>query len=339
MECTPTELTQHILTVLRAGLVPFVKGSPAIGKSYIIRSVAKERNLKLIDVRLSQCDPTDLLGLPFLDKETGKSFYAPPIMFPLESDPMPEGYKGVMVFFDEMNAASPSVQVAAYKIILDRAIGLNKIHDKCVFVCAGNLETDRAIVNRLSTAMQSRLITFTLKVSKTDFLNFAYTNNFDHRVISYIEFRPEMLHKFDPKSSDDTFPAPRTWHFLSRIISNIPVLEKEHLPLLTGTVGEGAGFEFLEYSKIYKKLPTIKQILTDPDKVEISTEPSFRYAISGILSANMNAQNLDKTLVVMGKLPVEFQIITLRGAVKRNKKLISEPAIEELISVYAKELF
>lgn len=45
---------------LKANLVPFVKGSPGIGKSDIARKVADHFNLKLIDFRLAQCDPTDL---------------------------------------------------------------------------------------------------------------------------------------------------------------------------------------------------------------------------------------------------------------------------------------
>lgn len=41
-------------------LVPFMKGSPGIGKSDIYKQIAKRFKLKLIDIRLSQCDPTDL---------------------------------------------------------------------------------------------------------------------------------------------------------------------------------------------------------------------------------------------------------------------------------------
>jgi len=51
---------QHIIDCIRVGLVPMIHGSPGTGKSAIIREVAEEFNLKLIDFRLSQCDPTDL---------------------------------------------------------------------------------------------------------------------------------------------------------------------------------------------------------------------------------------------------------------------------------------
>lgn len=54
------EARSLIELAIRAGLVPMLHGSPAIGKSSIIKAIAKAFRLKLIDLRLSQCDPTDL---------------------------------------------------------------------------------------------------------------------------------------------------------------------------------------------------------------------------------------------------------------------------------------
>ena len=45
---------------LKAKLVPMMTGSPALGKSSLIAQIAAKFNLKLIDLRLAQCDPTDL---------------------------------------------------------------------------------------------------------------------------------------------------------------------------------------------------------------------------------------------------------------------------------------
>lgn len=49
-----------IVQCIKVGLVPIVKGSPAVGKSSIVHQIAKEFDLKVIDLRLAQCDPTDL---------------------------------------------------------------------------------------------------------------------------------------------------------------------------------------------------------------------------------------------------------------------------------------
>jgi Protein of unknown function (DUF815). len=59
-------LVKSVEVAVKSGVVPFIQGSPGIGKSDIVKQVANKYKLKLIDIRLSQCDPTDLCGLPNL---------------------------------------------------------------------------------------------------------------------------------------------------------------------------------------------------------------------------------------------------------------------------------
>ena len=88
-----------------------LQGSPGTGKSSIIHQVAKDFRLFVIDLRLAQCDPTDLGGFPHI---VGKrASYLPMDTFPIEGDAIPEGYDGWLLFLDEMNSASLAVQSAA----------------------------------------------------------------------------------------------------------------------------------------------------------------------------------------------------------------------------------
>lgn len=60
LKISPKQAIGFVTSCLAAKLVPYLAGSPAIGKSAIARFVAEQFNLVLIDMRLSQCDPTDL---------------------------------------------------------------------------------------------------------------------------------------------------------------------------------------------------------------------------------------------------------------------------------------
>jgi len=319
MQININEAKDFIQKVLQAGLVPNLMGSPGLGKSDVIRQVADDNNLAVIDVRLSQSDPTDMNGFPSLNEDRTRSHYAPPDTFPIEGDPLPEGKDGWLLFFDEMNAAPLSVQAAAYKIVLDRQVGNHNLHEKVAMVCAGNLTTDKAIVSRLSTAMQSRLIHFNLQISNKAWIDWAGANDIDHRIIGYINFRPGNLHKFDPNHNDNTFPCPRTWAFLSRIIKDMPVLTVKDLPIMAGTIGEGPAIEFRGFTEIYESLPTIQQMITSPETVNISKEPSIQYAISSLIGAKATETTIEPLLKVIERLPVEFQVITVQGIFKKDK--------------------
>ena len=154
VEISASEMTNALDSVLLSKLTPMLVGSPGIGKSDIVKLTAKKHNLKLIDLRLAQSDPTDLNGFPTLQNDGTRMDYAPPTTFPLENlDQIPNGYEGWLLFLDEINAAPPAIQAAAYKLVLDRQIGSHNLHKRVAIVCAGNKATDKAIVNRLSLSL------------------------------------------------------------------------------------------------------------------------------------------------------------------------------------------
>ena len=111
MEIKLSRAAELITLALKANLVPMVHGSPAIGKSSIVKWIAKKFNLKLIDLRLSQCDPTDLLGFPYIFGN--RAGYRPMETFPIMGDEIPKGYNGWLLFLDELTSASTAVQAAA----------------------------------------------------------------------------------------------------------------------------------------------------------------------------------------------------------------------------------
>ena len=81
MSLTLKTAAKAVEVALKGKLVPIMKGAPGVGKSDTINCIAKEMNLEVIDMRLSQCDPTDLMGLPMI--QGGVAGYQPLDTFPL----------------------------------------------------------------------------------------------------------------------------------------------------------------------------------------------------------------------------------------------------------------
>jgi len=322
LDITPKNAVTGLKRLFQANKVPMLVGSPGIGKSDIINDLAESVNVEVRDLRLAQADPTDLLGFPITDKNGIRMKYAPPSLFPLKGiDEVPKGKNGWLIFLDEMNSATPNLQSAAYKVVLDRKVGEYDLHPNTWIVCAGNKMTDKAVVNRLSTAMQSRLIHLNLTTDHTDWLDWANSHDIDHRVISFIKFRPERLHTFDPNHSDDTFACPRTWSFLSDIIKSRENFDAVDTILMAGTVGQGPATEFKAYCEIYESLPTIEDMLLRPETVRIPDAPDKQYAITTLISHNMRADNIKQLLIVTNKLPPELQLLTLKDVYSRSPDL------------------
>ena len=58
----------------------FLWGPPGVGKSDIMREIAREKGIDVIDVRLGQMDAVDMRGIPYV--EDGVTKWAAPEFFP-----------------------------------------------------------------------------------------------------------------------------------------------------------------------------------------------------------------------------------------------------------------
>jgi hypothetical protein len=332
-------LFEHTCTVLKARRVPMVHGSPGVGKSDLARKIADHFNLFLIDFRMACHEPTDLTGFPVTNAETRRSSYAPFTTFPLKGDPVPAGYDGWLLFFDELSSADRSMQKGAYKILLDRMVGQDELHPNVAMMAAGNLATDNAIVDELGTAMQSRLIHFELEFDLECFLRWASTNDIHHYITDFLKFRPELAYKFDPNHSDKTFPCSRTWHFASDILKAAGDVSPGLIYPIAGAVSEGPAREFIAYVQVYSRLPAVDDILAAPKVAAVPDEPGTIYALTGILGKAATEANIEKMMEYIERLPIEFQITCLRECVRRGGQAIKDtPTIKKWTRVNAAEL-
>ena len=337
MQVKISQAITMLTAFIKAKLVPLLVGSPGLGKSQIYQQIADQYNLMLIDVRLAQCDPCDLLGFPQI--MGNKAGYLPMNTFPIEGDPIPKGYSGWLLLFDELTSAVPALQSAAYKIILDRKIGIYNLHKNVAVCAAGNLETDNAVVQPMSTALQSRMVHLELMVDHKEWLNWAADHGIDPKITSYINFKPGNLYTFSPDHTDKTYASPRTWEFANRVLHAVPEGSSDLLPMLAGTVGEGVAREFLGFCKIFQNLPQIPQIIANPEEVAVPTEPSILFALTGSISHNATTDNLDALILFVERLPIEFQVVCLRETIRRNKSLMGHAAIQKWIAKSATDLF
>ena len=337
-EVNAVELQECLIEDLKAGLTPMVASSPGMGKSDIIRTIAELFKLKVIDFRVSQCEPVDMQGYPGVIN--GRMTFHIPEYFPIEGDKIPDGYDGWLLFLDEFNSGNKQTEAAAYKLILDREVYKHKLHPRCLIAAAGNLTTDRAIVNTQSTATTSRLTHYRMRIDHKVWVDWANAHEVDHRIISLIKFKPELLHRFDTSTNELTFPCPRTWEFASKVITGKDIINHITKTRLAGTIGEGAAVELATYSEIYQNLPTIEQILANPKSGwKVPKEPSEQYAVTTMLSHNTTSNTIDKIIIAINRLPVDFQVITFKDIYKRTPELKGHPVIKEWIAKNSSIIF
>ncbi len=251
-------------------------GPPGVGKSQIVAQVAARHDVPLIDIRLSQMEPSDLRGIPFREGERVE--WAVPSMLP---DAERHGEKGIL-FLDEITSAPPSVSAAAYQLILDRRLGDYRVPEGWAIFAAGNRQGDRGVTYTMPAPLANRFSHFEFEVNVDDWVAWAYQTGVDDRVIAFVRFRPELLFEFDPAHNPVAFPSPRSWEFAHRALQKFEHNSDLRLGALQACVGPAAGIELNAFIDNLDQLPDIDAILRG-EKVPAPKEIDLQYAVAASL--------------------------------------------------------
>ena len=290
-----TVLDKEFLSTLDGHHTPVMLwGAPGVGKSQIISQIAARHNAPLIDIRLSQMEPSDLRGIPF--REGDRVEWAIPSMLPNEKI---HGANGIL-FLDEITSAPPSVSAAAYQLILDRKLGDYEVPKGWAIFAAGNRQGDRGVTYTMPAPLANRFSHFDFEVNVDDWVAWAYKNDIDDRVIAFVRFRPELLFEFDPAHNPVAFPSPRSWEFAHRAVQKFEHQHEIRLGALQACVGPAAGIELNAFITNLDQLPDIDAILKG-EQVNAPSEIDLQYAVaSSLVGHAIRVQEKEDAQVVHG---------------------------------------
>ena len=257
---TSVQARRSLLKAFKHQRPLFLWGPPGIGKSELVADITEELGGYMIDLRLGQMEPTDIRGIPFYNKDSGKMDWAEPVDLP--SEELASQYPVVVLFLDEMNSAAPSVQSAAYQLILNRRVGKYVLPDNVVMVAAGNRESDKGVTYRMPTPLANRFIHQEMKVDFTSWQEWAVNHKIHKDVVGYIGFAKNDLYDFDAKSASRAFATPRSWSFVSQILDDEDSDDDTTMNLIAGTVGEGLAVKFMAHRKVASRMPKPEEILS-----------------------------------------------------------------------------
>jgi hypothetical protein len=230
-------------------------GPPGIGKSRIVAQVAAAHGVPLIDIRLSQMEPTDLRGIPFRIAERVE--WSVPALLP---DASRHGPRGIL-FLDEITSAPPTVTAAAYQLILDRRLGEYVLPDGWILFAAGNRYGDRGVTYVMPAPLANRFVHYEIEPHLDDWVAWAHAAELDERVIAFLRFRPDLLFDFDPARNAVAFPSPRSWEYAHRALAKFAGDPDLLLPALQACVGQAAAVELNAFIEHMTELPDIEAIL------------------------------------------------------------------------------
>jgi len=335
IKVTHAQLEDTIVKYYKAKRAMFCWGTMGIGKSHKVRDAARrlakilgkkvdEENLIhgslehindpeyfiVIDIRLSQCDPSDLRGIPVWEKEKSATQWLPPSTFPRK------GFG--IIFFDELNLAPNLVQASAYQFILDRGLGTYMVPEGYAVLAAGNRLEDRANVFEMAAPLSNRMGHVQLDPpSVEDWTSWAAKHDIDARVVGYLNFMQGSLFQFDSRMKEKAFGTPRTWEFVSDLIKDIPTADYANLKLYVGSlVGEGEANQFVGFLKLRDHLRPIKEYFEKAKTVVLPEKVDLQWALVTSVVEYFKVHNtqavLKQYIALLKRFSEEYAVFTLK---------------------------
>lgn len=290
----------------------FVWGRRGIGKSQMVSQIALKHAARLLDMRLSQRESADMIGVPMADLVKRVTTWLPPEIWPRDES------ESVFIFFDEMDRALVPTLNAALQIVLDRQAGELKLPGSVRIIAAGNGSTDRVGTNKISDALSNRFTHIYLKADAEAVARHWTAKGLDPVMPAFMRYRPNLV-DCDGIAGEHGAPSPRAWERVSDFL-DCPDVERG--PLVRGTVGSAAGDEFEAFFRVYRELPPIASLIADPTGSNVPTRPGAIFAVAAAMARAMDFGNVGNVITYLDRLPVEFRIMALRDATTRNRALL-----------------
>lgn len=300
-------------------------GAPGVGKSQAVRQIAGEiesrtgKAVHVTDVRLLLFNPIDLRGIPTSNADKTLAVWLKPQIFQMD------GSEAVIniLFLDEISAAPPPVQAAAYQITLERVVGEHKLPENCIVIAAGNRSTDKSVAFKMPKALANRLLHIQVEIRFQDWKEWAIRSGVNGKVLGFLSFRQNYLMGFDPSSDELAFATPRSWEMVSRILNDIDGDVEAMYPMIAGLVGTGAAVEFRTWTKIYRQLPDIKEIF-DGKAPRLPTGTDALYALTASMTAYAREHREDMAGIAHSiryaqRMPPDFVTVLMRDYLHLDK--------------------
>lgn len=322
-------------------------GKHGIGKTELVKSIAAEQGWPCVSISPAQFEEMgDLLGLPFLDKDTegstAKSRFAPPEWVPTGKGP------GILLI-DDFNRADDRIIRGLMALWQERKLSSWALPDGWYMVLTANPEGDIYSVTPVDEASLTRMLHLELCFDVQSWARWAEQQKLPSLGIEFLLAYPEIIdgHKTTARTLTYFF---RLWQQYGQ-----PGVEDPQLPLLLeSAVSPVVTKQFMAFlQKTARNLPSAKVLLQQPLAETkallvslLGDEPARLDLISLLLTRLSNflleqptlSKDEEKRLaeiLLLPELPAEQVLLLLHGLSHQQHpvlgRLLQHPALSQLL--------
>jgi hypothetical protein len=278
-----------------------VFGQAGGGKTEMAKQAVERADCIPIYINLAVLEPTDLVGLPIIDR-SGKHpqvVYASPKFLPRKDENNINGKAKYVAIFDELDKAAGDLQNPLLEIL--QTFSINGVPlDIRAAIMTGNLPDEGAFSKPVNQALTNRCLVYRLNGTTDAWLKWANDSSLNFLVTGFIGQNTEWLNKqaTEGDPTDYTRPSPRSWTKAAYDLDKA-MMEKSTdtvdflTTIVSGRVGNPAALKFRVWLDHYRHIhPEIEKLATTgkhPDSMPV--DRLFVASISAMEAIRRTSQN------------------------------------------------
>ncbi|ALO06394.1 ATPase family protein [Streptomyces venezuelae] len=305
-EPRPDPQLEALTLAVAADLPVLLWGEPGIGKTAALTQLAASLDLPLTTVIASVHEPSDFSGLPVVGDDPAEQGI--PMAPPDWAVRLVRAGRGLL-FLDELSTATPAVQAALLRLVLERRVGALRLPPGVRIVAAANPRASAADGWELSPPLANRFVHLRwthdhevvvrglggtwprATLPRLDPTKLPEAVDFARRAVcGLLAARPALVHRLPSGETQrgGAWPSPRSWEMTLQLIAFATAAgsARDVLSLLVrGTVGDGPGLELLA-ALDRMDLPDPEVLLAAPDDADLPERGDLRQAaLDGVVAA------------------------------------------------------
>ena len=207
-------------------------GPPGIGKTAIMKQIAREEKIGLVEYTLTHHTRQSAVGLPILKKKNfgGKEYTVTEYTMSeiiasvyqcMEQQQVSEG----ILFLDEINCVSETLAPTMLQFLQNKTFGTHRLPPGWVIVAAGNPERYNKSVREFDMVTLDRVRSMEIEADYKLWRAYAQKRQIHTAVLAYLDLKQENFYQIREKQEGSCFVTARGWEDLSRILQVYEELE------------------------------------------------------------------------------------------------------------------
>ncbi|WP_338702974.1 AAA family ATPase [Streptomyces sp. Q6] len=297
-EPRPDEQLEALTLAVAADLPVLLWGEPGIGKTAALTQLADSLDLPLTTVIASVHEPSDFSGLPIVGDDP--AVRGVPMAPPQWAVELVRAGRGLL-FLDELSTATPAVQAALLRVVLERRVGALQLPPGVRIVAAANPRASAADGWELSPPLANRFVHLywvhdrdvvvrglggvwpRAELPRLEPERLPEAVALARRAVcGFLAARPTLIHRLPNTETrrGGAWPSPRSWEAALTLLAfgTAASVSRDVIALLVrGAVGDGPGLELLAHID-RMDLPDPETFLADPATADLPERGDLRQA-------------------------------------------------------------